>query len=173
MKKKRKYIYLEKCLIIRILQIYIFSFYDFLFFISLSYAKIPKYIPQNLLRAYLPDDFPEMIQRLAKVLCNQVRRQRSHLEPVADTPESRRSAYQSLIMPDICHQCLIGIASDTSADFRQSFCQHSYTITCFADIGISFAEIPFSRKAASILAIFPVLSAERAPEPVSVKPVPA
>lgn len=36
MKKKRKYIYLEKCLIIRILQIYIFSFYDFLFFISLS-----------------------------------------------------------------------------------------------------------------------------------------
>lgn len=38
MKKKRKYIYLEKCLIIRILQIYIFSFYDFLFFISLSDA---------------------------------------------------------------------------------------------------------------------------------------
>ena len=36
MKKKRKYIYLEKCLIICILQIYIFSFYDFLFFISLS-----------------------------------------------------------------------------------------------------------------------------------------
>lgn len=39
MKKKRKYIYLEKCLIIRILQIYIFSFYDFLFFISLSDAE--------------------------------------------------------------------------------------------------------------------------------------
>ena len=39
MKKKRKYIYLENCLIIRILQIYIFSFYDFLFFISLSDAK--------------------------------------------------------------------------------------------------------------------------------------
>lgn len=39
MKKKRKYIYLEKCLIIRILQIYIFSFYDFLFFISLSKTK--------------------------------------------------------------------------------------------------------------------------------------
>lgn len=40
MKKKRKYIYLEKCLIIRILQIYIFSFYDFLFFISLSDVKL-------------------------------------------------------------------------------------------------------------------------------------
>jgi len=49
MKKKRKYIYLEKCLIIRILQIYIFSFYDFLFFISLSDAKMPKYIPQYLI----------------------------------------------------------------------------------------------------------------------------
>lgn len=44
MKKKRKYIYLEKCLIIRILQIYIFSFYDFLFFISLSIAKSVKHI---------------------------------------------------------------------------------------------------------------------------------
>lgn len=46
MKKKRKYIYLEKCLIIRILQIYIFSFYDFLFFISLSDAEILKNILQ-------------------------------------------------------------------------------------------------------------------------------
>lgn len=46
MKKKRKYIYLEKCLIIRILQIYIFSFYDFLFFISLSDAKMFKNIPK-------------------------------------------------------------------------------------------------------------------------------
>lgn len=46
MKKKRKYIYLEKCLIIRILQIYIFSFYDFLFFISLSDAKVLKDILQ-------------------------------------------------------------------------------------------------------------------------------
>lgn len=49
MKKKRKYIYLEKCLIICILQICIFSFYDFLFFISLSDAKMLKYIPQHLI----------------------------------------------------------------------------------------------------------------------------
>lgn len=46
MKKKRKYIYLEKCLIIRILQIYIFSFYDFLFFISLSDAEMFENIPK-------------------------------------------------------------------------------------------------------------------------------
>lgn len=49
MKKKRKYIYLEKCLIICILQICIFSFYDFLFFISLSDAEVFKYIPQYLI----------------------------------------------------------------------------------------------------------------------------
>lgn len=49
MKKKRKYIYLEKCLIIRILQIYIFSFYDFLFFISLSDAEMFKYISQHFI----------------------------------------------------------------------------------------------------------------------------
>lgn len=51
MKKKRKYIYLEKCLIICILQICIFSFYDFLFFISLSdwerYATSVGYISSD------------------------------------------------------------------------------------------------------------------------------
>lgn len=56
MKKKRKYIYLEKCLIIRILQIYIFSFYDFLLFISLSDTKMLKYIPQHLIRRNLSYD---------------------------------------------------------------------------------------------------------------------
>lgn len=56
MKKKRKYIYPEKCLIICILQICIFSFYDFLFFISLSDAKMPKYIPQHLIRRNLSYD---------------------------------------------------------------------------------------------------------------------
>lgn len=54
MKKKRKYIYLEKCLIIRILQIYIFSFYDFLFFISLSDAKMLK----NILEYHIIRHFP-------------------------------------------------------------------------------------------------------------------
>lgn len=48
MKKKRKYIYLEKCLIIRILQIYIFSFYDFLFFISLSDAEYAEGVAVHL-----------------------------------------------------------------------------------------------------------------------------
>lgn len=60
MKKKRKYIYLEKCLIICILQIYIFSFYDFLFFISLSDAKmlvICMSVSWVVLEWYLSHDF--------------------------------------------------------------------------------------------------------------------
>lgn len=68
--EKEKIQILIKSLIFCILRIYIFSFYAFLFFRSLADAKIPKYIPQNLLRTYLPDDLPEMIQSLAKVLCN-------------------------------------------------------------------------------------------------------
>ena len=56
MKKKRKYIYLEKCLIICILQICIFSFYDFLFFISLSDAEPLKYISQYLVCGDFSDD---------------------------------------------------------------------------------------------------------------------
>lgn len=57
MKKKRKYIYLEKCLIIRILQIYIFSFYDFLFFISLSDAKFAK----NFREYFIVSNFSQYI----------------------------------------------------------------------------------------------------------------
>lgn len=84
--EKEKIQILIKPLIFHTLRIYIFSFYAFLFFVSLADAEIPKNIPQNFLRAYLPDDFPEMIQRLAKVLRDQIRRQRRHLQPVADTP---------------------------------------------------------------------------------------
>lgn len=68
--EKEKIQILIKSLIFRTLQIYIFSFYAFLFFVSLADTKIPKYIPQNFLRAYLPNNLSEMIQRLAKVLCN-------------------------------------------------------------------------------------------------------
>ncbi len=56
MKKKRKYIYLEKCLIICILQIYIFSFYDFLFFISLSHTKVLENIPQYFIGCDFTND---------------------------------------------------------------------------------------------------------------------
>ena len=49
--EKEKMQILIKSLIFRTLQIYIFSFYAFLFFVSLADAEIPKYIPQNLVRS--------------------------------------------------------------------------------------------------------------------------
>ena len=49
MEKKRKYNSLIKLLILCILQTYIFSFYAFLFFTSLSDAEMFKYISQDLI----------------------------------------------------------------------------------------------------------------------------
>lgn len=72
MKKKRKYIYLEKCLIIRILQIYIFSFYDFLFFISLSDAKLGEYGPKYFVSRDLTGDFSEVVHAFSNVLGEEV-----------------------------------------------------------------------------------------------------
>lgn len=54
--EKEKMQILIKSLIFRTLQIYIFSFYAFLFFISLSDAKMLKYIPQHLIRRNLSYD---------------------------------------------------------------------------------------------------------------------
>lgn len=54
--EKEKIQILIKSLIFCILQIYIFSFYAFLFFRSLADAKMPKYIPQHLIRRNLSYD---------------------------------------------------------------------------------------------------------------------
>lgn len=74
MKKKRKYIYLEKCLIIRILQIYIFSFYDFLFFISLSDAKAREDRTENFVGGYFAGNLAQVVHAFADVLCYEVGR---------------------------------------------------------------------------------------------------
>ncbi len=47
--EKEKMQILIKSLIFRTLQIYIFSFYAFLFFVSLADAEVLKYIPQYLI----------------------------------------------------------------------------------------------------------------------------
>lgn len=54
--EKEKIKILIKSLIFRTLRIYIFSFYAFLFFVSFSDAKMPKYIPQHLIRRNLSYD---------------------------------------------------------------------------------------------------------------------
>lgn len=54
--EKEKIQILIKSLIFRTLRIYIFSFYAFLFFVSLTDAKMLKYIPQHLIRRNLSYD---------------------------------------------------------------------------------------------------------------------
>lgn len=66
--EKEKIQILIKSLIFRTLQIYIFSFYAFLFFVSLAYAKILKYISQYLIRRDLSRDFTEIMQAFPNVL---------------------------------------------------------------------------------------------------------
>ena len=54
--EKEKIQILIKSLIYRTLRICIFSFYAFLFFMLLADAKMPKYIPQHLIRRNLSYD---------------------------------------------------------------------------------------------------------------------
>lgn len=66
--EKEKIQILIKSLICRTLRIYIFSFYAFLFFVSLADAKILKYISQYLIRRDLSRDFTEIMQAFPNVL---------------------------------------------------------------------------------------------------------
>lgn len=66
--EKEKIQILIKSLIFRTLRIYIFSFYAFLFFVSLADAKILKYISQYLIRRDLSRDFTEIMQAFPNVL---------------------------------------------------------------------------------------------------------
>ena len=67
-REKEKIQILIKSLIFRTLQIYIFSFYAFLFFVSLADAKILKYISQYLIRRDLSRDFTKIMQAFPNVL---------------------------------------------------------------------------------------------------------
>lgn len=66
--EKEKIQILIKPLIFRTLRIYIFSFYAFLFFVSLADAKILKYISQYLIRRDLSRDFTKIMQAFPNVL---------------------------------------------------------------------------------------------------------
>lgn len=66
--EKEKIQILIKSLIFRTLRIYIFSFYAFLFFVSLADAKILKYISQYLIRRDLSRDFTKIMQAFPNVL---------------------------------------------------------------------------------------------------------
>lgn len=65
--EKEKIQILIKSLIFRTLRIYIFSFYAFLFFVSLADAKMLENIPQHLVRGDFAEDGAEVVEGLAEV----------------------------------------------------------------------------------------------------------
>lgn len=70
--EKEKIQILIKPLIFRTLRIYIFSFYAFLFFVSLADAKMLENIPQHLVRGDLAEDGAEVVEGLAEVFGEEV-----------------------------------------------------------------------------------------------------
>lgn len=70
--EKEKMQILIKSLIFRTLQIYIFSFYAFLFFVSLADAKMLENIPQHLVRGDFAEDGAEVVEGLAEVFGEEV-----------------------------------------------------------------------------------------------------
>lgn len=70
--EKEKIQILIKSLIFRTLQIYIFSFYAFLFFVSLADAKPFKDIAKHLIGCDLTDDVREMEETLTQILRDKV-----------------------------------------------------------------------------------------------------
>lgn len=70
--EKEKIQFLIKPLIFRTLRIYIFSFYAFLFFVSLADAKMLENIPQHLVRGDFAEDGAEVVEGLAEVFGEEV-----------------------------------------------------------------------------------------------------
>lgn len=70
--EKEKMQILIKPLIFRTLRIYIFSFYAFLFFVSLADAKMLENIPQHLVRGDFAEDGAEVVEGLAEVFGEEV-----------------------------------------------------------------------------------------------------
>lgn len=70
--EKEKIQILIKPLIFRTLRIYIFSFYAFLFFVSLADAKMLENIPQHLVRGDFAEDGAEVVEGLAEVFGEEV-----------------------------------------------------------------------------------------------------
>ena len=66
--EKEKIQILIKSLIFRTLRIYIFSFYAFLFFVSLAYAKMLKNISKYHVICHFPHDVAQMKNAFTNVL---------------------------------------------------------------------------------------------------------
>lgn len=65
--EKEKMQILIKSLIFRTLQIYIFSFYAFLFFVSLAYTEFREYLAENIVVGDFACDGAQVVDDLADV----------------------------------------------------------------------------------------------------------
>lgn len=70
--EKEKMQILIKSLIFRTLQIYIFSFYAFLFFVSLADAKLPENIPQYFIITNLSRNFSKIMHAFPDILAQKI-----------------------------------------------------------------------------------------------------
>lgn len=70
--EKEKIQILIKSLIYRILRIYIFSFYAFLFFVLFADTKLGKYGPKYFVSRDLTGDFSEVVHAFSNVLGEEV-----------------------------------------------------------------------------------------------------
>lgn len=96
--EKEKIQILIKPLIFRTLRIYIFSFYAFLFFVSLSDAKMLENIPQHLVRGDFAEDGAEVVEGLAEVFREEVGSLAGG-EGTLDVLEGLRGFHQGLVVP--------------------------------------------------------------------------
>lgn len=70
--EKEKIQILIKSLIFRTLRIYIFSFYAFLFFVSLADAELREDVAEDLVRGDLSGDGAQVVEDVAELLAQQV-----------------------------------------------------------------------------------------------------
>lgn len=96
--EKEKIQILIKSLIYRILRIYIFSFYTFLFFVSLADAKMLENIPQHFVRGDFAEDGAEVVEGLAEVFGEEVGSLAGG-EGTFDVFEGFGRFHQGLVMP--------------------------------------------------------------------------
>lgn len=96
--EKEKIQILIKSLIFRTLRIYIFSFYAFLFFVSLADAKMLENIPQHLVRGDFAEDGAEVVEGLAEVFGEEVGSLAGG-EGTFDVFEGFGRFHQGLVMP--------------------------------------------------------------------------
>ena len=102
MEKKRKYNSLIKLLILCILQAYIFSFYAFLFFTSLSDAKVGEYGIKYLGGGDFAEDVGKMVEAFAQVLGYEVGGE-ARGEAVDDTRDCFYGVGERFVVAQICY----------------------------------------------------------------------